>query len=667
SRDLAGLDGWRLPFETAPPPGKPAPYRPRAVETELAPEVADAVERLAQACGVPPAAVLLAGWQALLGRLAGLDRIVVGTAFDGRNYEDLARVSGPLARSIPIAGVLSGGFRDLVSRTGAALAEAAVWQESFSWERLGEDAAPRATFAFEELAPPLVESWVCLERSALDLGCRRTPRGLALRLRYDPSLIPAPEAERLAGQYRTLLASALAEPGAPVAELDLLDEAGRRRWLVQFNDTSAPRDGRCVHHRFAEQAARTPEAWAVTGGGRSLTFAGLEAGANRLARRLARRGIGPESLVAVALDRSPDLLVAILGVLKAGAAYLPLDAGQPGERLAFLVADSGAHLLVTSPGFPSGLPVPAGGVLDLERDRDAIAAESSEDPAVPLDAGHLAYVLYTSGSTGRPKGTLISHGGLANYLAWAADTYPVAEGRGAPVHSPVGFDLTVTSLFVPLLAGRPVELLPEEGGLDALAAALAEGGFGLVKLTPSHLEALAPLLPAGAAGCSRSLVLGGEALTGEALRFWRADPGVRIFNEYGPTETVVGCSVYELPPGEPAPGRVPIGRPIANTRLYVLDAGLRPVPPWVPGELYIGGAGLAQGYWRDPERTRERFVTHPVTRQRLYRTGDWGRYLPDGTIEFLGRDDLQVKVQGYRIELGEIEATLLRQPGVAHA
>ena len=296
--------------------------------------------------------------------------------------------------------------------------------------------------------------------------------------------------------------------------------------------------------------------------------------------------------------------------------------------------------------------------------------DSEKNPEVDAGVENLAYVMYTSGSTGEPKGVMIPHRGLVNYLSWAIRAYAAADGSGAPVHTPLGFDLTITSLFSPLLVGRPVVVLPEEQGIDTLAATLRAGGdFNPVKITPAHLSLLSQRLPEEeAAGRARVMVIGGEALSWESLAFWqRHAPATRLINEYGPTETVVGCCVYEASRETGRSGAVPIGRPIANTRLYVLGRHGELVPVGVPGELYIGGDGVGRGYLNRPELTAARFVPDPfsgIAGARLYRTGDLVRYLPDGNLEFLGRIDHQVKIRGYRIELGEIEAVLGQHPGV---
>jgi amino acid adenylation domain-containing protein len=381
------------------------------------------------------------------------------------------------------------------------------------------------------------------------------------------------------------------------------------------------------------------------------------------------------------------MVVAVLAVLKAGGAYLPLDPQYPQERLCFMLSDSGVRALLTQQHLSERLAVDASlPVVMLDTAWTATASTPGLSAQSTAGVGHsgveprnLAYVIYTSGSTGRPKGVMISHQGVVNYLHWCMQFYRVAQGEGAPVHSPLGFDLTVTSLFAPLLAGRRVLLLPEEQELSALAGALQDGRkHSLVKLTPSHVEALNNLLPAQKmAGSSNVLVIGGEALKWETISAWRKNaPQTRLINEYGPTETVVGCCVYEVGKADNAEtsegvsGSVPIGRPVANTQLYILDEGQSMVPVGVAGELCIGGAGLARGYLERAGLTAEKFIPHPFSTEegaRLYRTGDLVRYLSDGRIEFLGRIDHQVKVRGYRIELGEVEAALLTHESVSEA
>ena len=436
------------------------------------------------------------------------------------------------------------------------------------------------------------------------------------------------------------------------------------------SDTYADFPQVCAHELFELQVAKTPDATALIFESREMSYRELNARANKVAHHLRRAGVGPDSLVGICMRRSPEMVVAALGVWKAGGAYVPLDPEYPPERLLFMIDDARTRLLLTQENCRALLGSFEGEAIYLDSGWSALAREAEDNPAPLARPADLAYVMYTSGSTGRPKGAMIVHRGLVNYLWWAVREYAVEAGRSAPVHSSFSFDLTVTSLYTPLIVGGSVELLPEDvGAQQLLAALLRTGDRSLVKITPAHLELLSQQIPqAKARGMSRTMVIGGENLLAESLRFWREGaPDTRLINEYGPTETVVGCCIYEVQPSDPANGSVPIGRPIANTQLYVLDEQLQPVGLGETGELYIGGAGVARGYWNRPELTAERFLADPFSSKagaRMYKSGDLARLRPDGILEYFGRADDQVKIRGYRIELGEIETTLSAEPGV---
>jgi amino acid adenylation domain-containing protein/non-ribosomal peptide synthase protein (TIGR01720 family) len=363
-----------------------------------------------------------------------------------------------------------------------------------------------------------------------------------------------------------------------------------------------------------------------------------------------------------------ELVIGLFGILKAGGAYLPLDPALPKARLAFMLEDAQAPVLLTQSSLKAGLPETKATVVYLDAEVENLSPYRSENLSTEVGPENLAYVIYTSGSTGQPKGTMIVHQGLVNYLVWCTKAYQVDEGSGAPVHLSIGFDASITSLFSPLLAGQRLWLLPEKQEIEALSEALvSERDWSFVKLTPAHLEILNTLLPQEKLkGLPHFLILGGEALTGKNLSWWtKYAHGTRIINEYGPTETVVGCCVYEVSEKTRLEEAVPIGCPIANTQLYILDNALEPVPIGVQGELHIGGTGVARGYLNRPELTAEKFIQNPFSddpNARLYKTGDLARYLPDGNIEYLGRIDNQVKIRGFRIELGEIEAVLGQHP-----
>jgi len=443
-----------------------------------------------------------------------------------------------------------------------------------------------------------------------------------------------------------------------------------RAKLRAWNDTQADFPQVCAQELFEAQVERTPDAIAVTFGDRCLSYGDLNERANSVAHYLRKRGVGPNTLVGVCFERSPELIVALLAVWKAGGAYVPLDPAYPKERLSFMIEDANPLVLLTQKGCLSLLSTPADKTICLDVESPILSGESKSNPPSAATPANLAYVMYTSGSTGKPKGAMIVHRGLVNYLWWAIKTYPVAAGFAVPVHTSISFDLTVTSLYTTLLGGGTVELLPEDVGAQELLAALkAPGKRGLVKITPAHLELLnAQIAPEQAADAASAFVIGGENLVAETLRLWREHaPATRLFNEYGPTETVVGCCVHEVQIDDPTSGSVCIGRPIANTQLYVLDENMTPVAPGVAGELFIGGTGVGLGYLNRPELTAERFLSDPFstkTDARLYRSGDLARFRNDGVLEYLGRADDQVKIRGYRIELGEIEANLAAEPSV---
>ncbi|MEU9575668.1 amino acid adenylation domain-containing protein, partial [Streptomyces massasporeus] len=418
---------------------------------------------------------------------------------------------------------------------------------------------------------------------------------------------------------------------------------------------------------FEEQAARVPDAVAVACGEVSLSFAELDARANRLAHHLRASDVSAESLVGVLLERDIDLMVALLAVWKAGAGYVPLDPALPGTRVAGMLTDAGARVLITRGGPVDGFD---GTVVDLDTDAEAIAARPSSRPEGRVDADGAAYVVFTSGSTGRPKGVVVSHRNLGNHVGWAVRELASCGHGGGAVFSSVAFDLVVPNLWAPLCAGQRVALLPSTSGLDELGAWLVtHGPFSFLKLTPGHLEVLShQVTPEQAAGLAGVIVVAGEALAGSLGARWAGWLGEgRLINEYGPTEASVGTTIHPVPAD--AEGIVPIGHPLPGMRVHVLDASMQPVPAGALGELYVGGTGVARGYVGRPELTAQRFVPDPFGRpgERLYRTGDVVRWNPTGAVEFLGRADDQVKIRGYRVEPAEVAAVLTHSPLVNEA
>jgi amino acid adenylation domain-containing protein len=492
------------------------------------------------------------------------------------------------------------------------------------------------------------------------------------RLDYRPDIIGPDVVESLAQGYHRLCEQVAADSSLRLADLDVLGPRLRHELVHERNATakSYPFAGDCLHHLLERQADRRPDEIAVTCGPDRLTYRELDTAANRLAHHLITLGVGPDVAVGVLLDRSVDLLVGLLGVLKAGGCYVPLEPSYPASRLAFMAAETAAPVLLTRSDLAGRVPAAQWTVVALDTDRERIDRLPAHRPASAVTPDNLAYVIYTSGSTGTPKGVMASHRGVVHFLAWCGWKYQAHEGTGALVHSPVSFDLTVTGLFLPLMHGRTVTLVPgDEHPVVGLADRLAAGAdFTFVKLTPSHLPLLAQCLPASATAAARWLVVGGEQLTAEHLAFWREHaPHVLVSNVYGPTETTVACVMECRPVGELTSSPVPIGRPFWNAQLYVVDDELNLVPPGVPGELLIGGIGVARGYWSRPALTAEKFVPNPFAPGRVYRSGDVVRYLPDGRLEFVARIDRQLKVRGFRVEPGEIEARVMAYPEVRQA
>ncbi|HEX8424095.1 MAG TPA: non-ribosomal peptide synthetase, partial [Pyrinomonadaceae bacterium] len=459
--------------------------------------------------------------------------------------------------------------------------------------------------------------------------------------------------------------------------LTMLGAGERRQLLEEFNETRReyPRDV-TLGEMFERQVSLTPEGVALVAGEEELTYAELNARAEALAWQLRELGVGAESLVGVCAERTPEMVIALLGVFKAGGAYLPLDPAYPAERLSYMLEDAGVRVLLTQRRLAETLHPRGTEVVYLDEPRRRDAASDNRQPATTATRmarpENLAYVIYTSGSTGRPKGVAVTHRSLVNYICWSQDVYQHdSAGSAAPsdcaLYSSLAFDLTVTSLFLPLVSGHTLHLYPRQEGATSLLEVMADNRAHLLKLTPSHLSLIRELDNRNS--LVRCLIVGGEALSTELAQAVSRSFGHRvdIYNEYGPTEATVGCMIYRFDPEDAERAWVPIGRPAANTQIYVLDEHLRPVAFNVAGDLYIGGDGLARGYLNRAELTAERFIPDPHSSQmgaRMYRTGDVARWRVSGELEFLGRSDEQVKVRGFRIELGEVEAAVCDVEGV---
>ncbi|OPF84591.1 non-ribosomal peptide synthetase [Streptomyces antioxidans] len=693
----AAEDAWRTALAGVDAPTLVAPgaagreaVLPGRIVDELPEELTAALGELAGRHGLTMNAVVQGAWGMLLARLTGRNDVLFGETVSGRPPElpGVESMVGLFSNTVPVrvrvdpaASLLETlsavqerrvelmghhhlGLADLQRLTGlGTLFDTAVVFENFP---SGGSDEPVHGLTLSEVDTKGDNHY------PLGIVVMRDERRMVLNWYHRPDVIDHATATDLTARLRRLLEAVAATPELPVGRLDLLGADGRRLLESQWAGPSADEPAATLPELFEAQVDRTPDAPALFSDGTELSYAQVDERANRLARLLAERGAGPERCVAVAMERSAELVIALLAVVKAGAAYVPVDPAYPAERISYMLTDSAPALLVTSAQVDAGLP--ECGTPRLVVDDPATLAALAErkpsrltdaDRAAPLALDHPVYVIYTSGSTGRPKGVVVAHRSVADYLGWTARSYPGAAGV-ALLHSPVAFDLTVTALFTPLVVGGTVLIGALEEN-DTVAARLAATPLTFMKATPSHLPMLGALpdgfSPAG------ELLLGGEALVGEALAAWRErHPAATVWNVYGPTEATVNCTEYRIAPGDELPGGpVPIGRPQGNVRAYVLDAGLAPVPAGVAGELYIAGPALARGYLNRPALTAERFVADPygAPGTRMYRTGDLVRRLAGGDLVFAGRADDQVKLRGHRIELGEVGAAVAAHPDVA--
>ena len=684
--DLSPLAVVRLPREKAPVTGTGP-----AVETiaiELGPESLTRLGEVAGRLRAAPETFLLACWQSFLARSTRQARGLLGVTFEGRTDEELEVALGPFARVLPMPWALDSetALATAVKALEAELDEARQWQECFTWERLDRSIEklglePFFPYSFEAVS--LADRWSaagvtlsveqlysCTDRFVLRLFVALRVDALRLEIQYDPVCFAKVEGGRCADRFMTFFHSALASPESAVDHLEMVSDAEREHLLRDYNRTVSdlPLD-RCLHEHFEDQVERYPCRIAAEFEGEVLTYAELNVRANQLSHHLRALGVGPESVVGICLDRSLEMVVALLAVLKSGAAYLPLDPGYPEDRLAFMLDDAGPHVLLTRSGTRDDIAAKARRVLALDRMEEELAQRPSHNPEPWTGSDALAYVIYTSGSTGRPKGVMIRHRSIANRLLWMLDRFPLSADDRVLFKTPFSFDASIWEFFTPLFAGARLVVARPGGHQEPsyLVQIVIDRGITVLQLVPSLLRVV--LDEPGFIACRslRRLFCGGEALAGDLVeRFYASGLTADLHNLYGPTEVAIDASFWNCRRDE-AQAAAPIGHPIANAEIYLLDAAWRVVPEGMSGELYVGGAGLARGYHHRPELTAERFIPDFCSNRsgdRLYRTGDLARYREDGSLEFLGRIDHQVKVRGFRIELGEIEAQLRRHPRV---
>jgi amino acid adenylation domain-containing protein/non-ribosomal peptide synthase protein (TIGR01720 family) len=687
------LSYWRQRLAGTPPldlvTDRPRPalrtYNGASEPVFLDRAVVEALTRLGQAEGGTLYISLAAVWKALLHHYTGQEDLTVGTLIANRTRPELEKIIGFFANTLALRTDLSGdpSFRQLVARE-REVALGAYAHQDLPFEKLVDEIHPQRDLArtpiFQSLlillntpAQALDISGLAISELAIDnatskfemtLYMVQGEEGISGYLEYNTDLFDAATVRRFLDHFRALAEGVAADPRPPLSEFPWLSAAEARQLLTDWNATAAdfPCD-RCLHELIAAQAARTPGAVAVELEGERLTYKDLDSQANRLAQHLRRLGVGPEVLVGLAVERSFDMVVGLLGILKAGGAYVPLDPEYPQERVAYMLEESHLSLLLTQEKLLSKLPATGARILALDRDREAIAAEEDRAPESGAGPRDLAYIIYTSGSTGKPKGVQIPHGAVVNFLASMSRRPGMTSADTLLAVTTLSFDIAGLELYLPLVVGARVVLVPRDVAQagEQLLDRLVRSGTTVMQATPATWRLL---LGAGFKGDGRLKVLcGGEALPRDLADSLSAAGG-SLWNVYGPTEATIWSMLHEIERG----GRITLGRPLDNTQVYLLSPRFTPVPVGVPGELHIGGAGLARGYRSRPDLTAERFIPDPYSGAagaRLYKTGDLARHLPDGTVEFLGRIDTQVKVRGFRIELGEIETVLAQHPGIA--
>ncbi|WP_420718389.1 amino acid adenylation domain-containing protein [Pyxidicoccus sp. MSG2] len=685
-----------LPTDFPRPPVQSS--RGASFEFQLTPELSRGLQSLCREEGVTLFMALLGAFQVVLSRHSGQDDVVVGTPIAGRRFAELEGLVGLFINTLALRTRLDGdpSFRALLGRVRETTLGAQAHQD-IPFEKLVEELRPQRDLG----RSPLFQVMLILQNTPdvampgsrgdgslslhpvevesdtvkfdLTLGFVETPGGVRGQIGYRTDLFREESVRRLVDHLRVLLEAVTVRPELRLSELRLLTAEEQRRLQVDFQgrEEAYPRDV-CLHSLIEAQVARTPDAEAVRFEDTALSYAQLDARANQLARHLRSLGVGPEARVGVCLERSLELVVALLGVLKAGGAYVPLDPAYPRERLAWMLEDSDASVLLTQRGLKDVLPPHSARVLCLDGDWDAMAREDASRLTPLAGPDSLAYIIFTSGSTGRPKGAMNAHAGIVNRLLWMQREYGLTSADTVLQKTPFSFDVSVWEFFWPLMTGARLVLARPGGHQDPayLVRLMEQERVTTAHFVPSMLQAFVEEPGLERLTHLRRVVCSGEALPAPVVRRAQARlPVAEVHNLYGPTEAAVDVTYHACPRGD-ARAVVPIGRPVANTRVHVVDRHGQLAPVGVPGELLIGGIQVGRGYWRRPELTAERFVPDAfsgVPGARLYRTGDLARWLPDGTLEYLGRLDFQVKLRGFRIELGEVEAALRAHPGVGEA
>jgi amino acid adenylation domain-containing protein len=662
-------------------------FRPKAESRQVSDELSEKVKIICESVGAGEGAVLLSLFGVMVCRMGGEREVRVGVGYDGRTFDELKEAVGVYARYLPMD-INMGEYADfstLAKSVDEVAREYHKWQNYFDWKpffasngdgdkkdyfpHLFEYEAVEPTYSSGAIRCAVKRQYSYIDRFEVKLSCYRSGDGLTAEFHYDSAVYDPAEINELADHYMALLQSAAQEPRGSVDRLEILSSSQRERVLNEFNRTQRSYNtDRCVHELIHEQVERRPEAVAVVYGQREISYKELNSRANRLANYLKSRGLGPEQVVGVMVSRSVEMVVALLGVMKAGAAYLPLDADYPGQRLSYIMQDAKASLLLTEQSYANHLPEHNAEVIYIDTNRELIAQESDADLVTQVTSRNLVYVIYTSGSTGAPKGAMLTHAGIVNCLCWMQETYGLDATDRFLMRTSLNFDPSVWELFWPLWVGGTVILAEQQRrqDLDYLTELIEEREVTSAYFIPSMLRAFLDESRRGTCRSLKRVICGGESLSIETAYQFFDKLDAEFHHSYGPTETSIAATEWTCR-RESKRQIAPIGKPLGNIQVYILDALMQPGPVGVRGELYIGGICVGRGYLNHADLTAERFAPDLFSVDpgaRFYKTGDLARHLPDGEIEFCGRLDNQVKLRGVRIELGEIEAALLGFPRI---
>lgn len=659
-------------------------FAPKVFKSIIKHDLAQSIKFISSENNTSIDVFLLTCWQILLWRLLEHSEIIIGVGVDGRQYDELKSSLGLFAKYLPLNSHLAENltFKQVLKKVSESVVEINKWQECFTWEQVNSSATKLTHFPFGfdfqqeififdagNVTFSIQQQYTCIERFKIRLACHQQAEALNLELYYDSNLFHFENIEIIAEQFSQLLTSIIQHPDELISKLNILSDRTLNQILFKFNQTDAnyPKNN-CIHQLFIEQVERTPNNIAVAFNEEQLTYTELNARANQLAHYLQSLGVGAEVLVGICVERSLEMLIGILGILKAGGAYVPLDPHYPQERLAFMLEDTQISILLTQQHLLEGLPKHNAQTICIDTDWKTIAQESQENPLITASGENLAYVIYTSGSTGKPKGVAIAHHNLVHSTT-ARISYYQEPVTSFLLLSSFAFDSSVAGIFWTLCCGGTLHL-PAEGvqrEVTQLVELISQNRISHLLSLPSLYSLILQQAQPEQLNSLRAVIVAGEACPLELIEnHTQLQSEASLFNEYGPTEASVWSSVYHCHSVETRT-QISIGRPIVNTQIYILDSHLHPVPIGVTGEIYISGEGLARGYLNQPAITSEKFIPHPFSQtpgMRLYKTGDLGRYLNDGNIEFLGRIDNQVKIRGFRIELGEIETLLNQHPSV---